>query len=449
MNKLRFSVAALLCAALLLGNIPAAKAETGEVLWDIAPYGIDYVYSSDNYAGFSLSWENNGWRDLLMEASNPYVAASYEYDGETRISKSVNDVITYFDYLDGRLVSETRDGVYIQYIYDADGFIAGFAYDDETYDFELDWDRSVVGIFLDDERVIEYVYESGLVAQVLAYEDDAVTDKTDDPSCIGNINMIRFFGYYFDAETGWYYAGRYYDSVGQRFVDGVEPSPFSVHTVPNGIMSAIESEYNGLMTSSTIGAPISYSSSWYTSLSDVEILARLIYGENTEYYDGQKAISWVIVNRYYGASWFGNTLRAIATNGGQFATITGDYNSTGDARNPNRGTSSSDSEGLGWRQAVMLAVKLWATLNVTYLSELMPKPSGINGQTYFRRLDTFLNLAVSQQGPTYIQWYSNGSWGNITEVTVLGNGGVSNTNDRSVLFTIPNPGGRDVFWRDL
>ena len=32
----------------------------------------------------------------------------------------------------------------------------------------------------------------------------------DDPSFIGNINMIRLHSLYLDIETGWYYNGKYY-----------------------------------------------------------------------------------------------------------------------------------------------------------------------------------------------------------------------------------------------
>lgn len=435
-----------LCVAVLLNlNLFASAANSAdepEILTEIMPMGIDEVYSDNQYGDFSLIWENNGSRDLLAEASDADITATYRYDDEeNRTQKTVNDVSTFFIYEEGLLIEEIRDAICINYIYDQNEDMIGFTYNENIYHFAKDMDRNVTGITLNDEQIVEYEYENGLVITVWMIEEGVWSDCTDVSGCIGNINMIRMGGYYFDAETLWYYCGRYYDTIGEQFVDG-NSRLFRPFTVPSGILTQIELDYNDYITSSYFGKPLDYATGWYTSLGTVEILARLIYGENTSIYDDQKGVTWVIMNRYYAnSSTFGTTLRDIATKSGQFEPITSGSDGTYNARRPN--TTST-----GWKNAVMLAVKICTTTNQTYLLELIPKPVGIGTQKYFVGLSYFFgtNPIVSQQGSTYIQYRfgATGAWNNIRLVTVVGY--VNDTRDRSELNMIPNKSQYNVFF---
>lgn len=52
--------------------------------------------------------------------------------------------------------------------------------------------------------------------------------KTTDPTFIGHINPLRYRGYYYDAETGFYYLqSRYYDFANCRFINNVPNSMLS------------------------------------------------------------------------------------------------------------------------------------------------------------------------------------------------------------------------------
>lgn len=62
-----------------------------------------------------------------------------------------------------------------------------------------------------------YIYDSW--GRVIRVEDKDGKEITD-PDRIGNGNPIRYRGYYYDAEMGWYYLGsRYYDPEVGRFIN--------------------------------------------------------------------------------------------------------------------------------------------------------------------------------------------------------------------------------------
>ena len=52
--------------------------------------------------------------------------------------------------------------------------------------------------------------------------------KNTSPTFIGHINPLRYRGYYYDAETGFYYLqSRYYDPANCRFINNVPNSMLS------------------------------------------------------------------------------------------------------------------------------------------------------------------------------------------------------------------------------
>ena len=69
--------------------------------------------------------------------------------------------------------------------------------------------------------VARYTYDAwGKVLSITDRNGNAVTSSTH----IANINPIRYRGYYYDTETGWYYLNsRYYDPQVRRFInaDGI------------------------------------------------------------------------------------------------------------------------------------------------------------------------------------------------------------------------------------
>lgn len=101
-------------------------------------------------------------------------------------------------------------------------------------------------------------------------------------------------------------------------------------------------------------------SSGYTnsSISDIESLARTIYGEDTQYSDGQMAVAKELYNRKTSTRNFGSyassnpkTWKGIVFSPSQYAVATGPSSDTVNARQPNQYTTQ-------WANCVTLATQL-------------------------------------------------------------------------------------------
>lgn len=343
--------------------------------------------------------------------------------------------------------------------------VAGIVVDGTKYLFIKDDDKTVIGITDEfNNELARYQYDDkGYVSHVLGFEDGEWVDKTDDSAFIGNINMVRLHSYIFNPDDSLYYIGsRPYDPVRKVFVDGIydldKISTFQDFLASKGIKhDNLEPQYTptyliqqiyswrqSLLASGTFGTSVPYSSVWYSNLSDVEILTRLIYGENTYSDRGRErnAIAWVLVNRRdANKSYFGGTVyRSIATKPGQFETITGDTASkTQHARTP-------DVNSTAWSEATWNACVLLSTSINEHYEELVPKPLGIDSQLYFTSLSYFTggNGTRSRQGPNYIQYYMGG-WKDINCVTVVDQ--INNSTIYTDVSNINNKEKYNIFFR--
>ena len=114
------------------------------------------------------------------------------------------------------IVRETRtyaDGsvITLDFLYDDSGVILGVVYNGTTYYYRKNLQGDITGI----------VNSSGDL--VTSYRYDAwgnpVSVTGSMASTLGEINPIRYRGYYYDTETGFYYLqSRYYDPVVGRFI---------------------------------------------------------------------------------------------------------------------------------------------------------------------------------------------------------------------------------------
>lgn len=355
------------------------------------------VVSSDHYNDFSLSWVSDGTRDILQAAEKPDLEITYEYnENGYRTSKNVNGIETTFTYgtvrgIPNALISENRNGLVINYTFDIDpvGSTArcvpsGFEIDGTNYQLVFDNTDMVSGISDENgNQIIKYVYTDGIVSSIYELDEDGNwKDVSDDPLSVGSINKIRYLGNYFDDETGWYYSDSYYDTVEERFIDGVQTSSNSIET-------DIDDLYDQCINDPSFGKGMAAKTGWYESLDTVEIIARLIYGENTydwsdgvDRYNERKAEGWVLFNRVGNNQIIENSnLRTVCTGSGQFATISG--TGSNDARNPVR---SKDA----WKEAVYIACCLVETSNRSSLNTFIPRPTGISNQLFFYGLSKFI-----------------------------------------------------------
>ena len=397
------------------------------------------------YGEYKLEWKTQNGFNTLVGVNGSKLNIDYEYnENGNRISKiSKSNDITYNYDLNSKIESENRDGILIGYLYDEMRNIIGFQIEDVTYYYLKDDDLNVLALTnAVGDVVAKYVYdEFGLTQSILGKtEKNEWVDMSNDSGFVGTLNLIRLHSYYYDYETGWYYNGfQYYDSVNNQyimrtganndfalpliakndtFINGSPSSRVSNSNISMDSLSDLQyyivSWYGSLLNDPNFGKSISYSSSWYSNLQTVEILSRLIYAENTLSVYDQSAIAWVLINRknanlsYLG----GGTFRGVATYSGQFSTITGSSASTSQARNP---VTSQNS----WYNAVYLACCLLSTSNSSDYLAVFSRPIGISTQKYFVSLTYFLTKSRNDSDNDGYLEYDNGSWNDITNVTVV------------------------------
>lgn len=162
------------------------------------------------YNNSLFSWENGRWLSTVTKGANSY---NYTYDGDgIRTSKTVNGTLTEFVYADGVLLGQTTEDDTLVFLYDESGNKFGFTYNSAYYYYDINLQGDVVGIYNSNGvKVVTYEYDPWGV----------ITNITDTSGIdIGTINPIRYRGYYYDNETGFYYLqSRYYDPNICRFIN--------------------------------------------------------------------------------------------------------------------------------------------------------------------------------------------------------------------------------------
>ena len=165
--------------------------------------------------GMSFTW-TEGRRLSTVTTDMGTTTYQYNEDG-LRTSKTFGNgnKVDYY-WLDGTLQAEAGPYHRTTYLYDENGSIYGFLYESEElqgyffYVFNVQGD--VIGIINNSgDMVVEYTYDAwGNVTEMTG-----VLEPT-----IGQINPIRYRGYYYDEETGLYYvSSRYYDSEIGRWIN--------------------------------------------------------------------------------------------------------------------------------------------------------------------------------------------------------------------------------------
>jgi len=220
----------------------------------------EYAYSTDGLVG--LASENayiydSTWKDLLKSfngqaitydnAGNPLTYGSktfnwtrgkllssvsdgdklieFTYDASGRRIGKATDTATYKYLYDNDLVqiAITRNGTTsnLTFVYDSQG-VAGFTYGGKFYRYVRNLFGDVTDIYQANDCVVHYAYDAwGNHTVYSPMSDEYLTDE----GFIGNINPIRYRGYFYDVETGLYYCNnRYYSPEWNRFVNASSTS---------------------------------------------------------------------------------------------------------------------------------------------------------------------------------------------------------------------------------
>jgi RHS repeat-associated protein len=194
-----------------------------------------------NGSNWTFTWRNGR---QLATAKTGTKTTKYEYNADGLRTRKTNADGTYADYywVGSTLLAEVQykaNGAFtrtLMFLHDEKGAIVGIGVKNagETrfthYYYAKNLQGDVVAIYRSDYNSTSQTYYPTLVA---SYEYDpwgkvtsvkgssgAILSLEAYPNHIAHVNPIRYRGYYYDNETGFYYLqSRYYDPVISRFIN--------------------------------------------------------------------------------------------------------------------------------------------------------------------------------------------------------------------------------------
>ncbi len=153
-----------------------------------------------------MTWENGR---SLATASDGTNSLSFAYDANgLRTSKTVNGTTYRYYYAGGKLMRMTWGTNTIDFFYDASGLPYAMKYNGTAYYYITNLQGDVMRIVDASQNI------------VTSYDYDPYGKVISATGTLANINPLRYRGYVYDWETGFYYLqSRYYDPAIGRFLN--------------------------------------------------------------------------------------------------------------------------------------------------------------------------------------------------------------------------------------
>ena len=163
---------------------------------------------SDGTDSVAHTWLGRTLQSATIVEDGVTTTANYTYNAEgQRIKKVVGDSVTNYYYNGDILAGLTIDGVTMTFRYDENGVPFSFIYGETEYFYVRNLQGDVAYIVNDFGNIKGY------------YTYDAWGNVTEIYGDIAEVNPIRYRGYVYDTETGYYYLNsRYYDPELCRFI---------------------------------------------------------------------------------------------------------------------------------------------------------------------------------------------------------------------------------------
>ena len=158
-----------------------------------------------NGTRWTMTWANGR---SLATASDGTTSLSFTYDASgLRTSKTVGSTTYRYYYAGGKLMRMTWGGNTIDFFYDESGLPYAMKHNGTVYYYVTNLQGDVMRV----------VNASGTV--VASYDYDPYGKVISAVGSLANINPLRYRGYVYDQETGFYYLNsRYYDPAVGRFI---------------------------------------------------------------------------------------------------------------------------------------------------------------------------------------------------------------------------------------
>ena len=202
------------------GNIQSKKVGStttnytyGNSAWRdlLTAYGGNTItYSGGNptkyYDGSTFTW-TQGRRLATAKVGSTNISYTYDMAG-VRSSKTVGSTKYNFTTLSGLVIRQTGGGKTIDFVYDENNQPLAMKYNNTLYYYVLNAQGDVVRIVNSSRSV------------VASYTYDPWGKIISSSGTLADINPLRYRGYYYDSETGFYYLqSRYYDPEIGRFIN--------------------------------------------------------------------------------------------------------------------------------------------------------------------------------------------------------------------------------------
>ena len=202
------------------GNIQSKKVGStktnytyGNSAWRdlLTAYGGNTItYSGGNptkyYDGSTFTW-TQGRRLATAKVGSTNISYTYDMAG-VRSSKTVGSTTYKYTTLSGLVTRQTGGNATIDFVYDESNQPLAMKYNGKVYYYVLNAQGDVVRI-VDGSRNV-----------VASYSYDPWGKLLSSSGTLANVNPLRYRGYYYDSETGFYYLqSRYYDPEIGRFIN--------------------------------------------------------------------------------------------------------------------------------------------------------------------------------------------------------------------------------------
>lgn len=185
------------------------------------PFTYDEMGNMEFGSGFYFTWQKGS--QLKTASFMGLVTSSFKYNSSgLRTEKTTSRYIggtsktTKYTYAGNLLMSQTDGTNTLDFAYDPNGQMLGVKYNGVNYYYMRSLQGDVTAIYNSNGDIVaKYVYDAwGNVVSVTDANGNAVSSDH-----IGNVNPIRYRGYYYDIETGMYYLqSRYYMPRFGRFI---------------------------------------------------------------------------------------------------------------------------------------------------------------------------------------------------------------------------------------
>ena len=163
-----------------------------------------------NGTRWTMAWEE-GRRLVSANGGGKALTFTYDSDG-LRLTKKVGNTSYSYLYAGGKLMRQTDGTNTLDFFYDESGHPYALTYNGTTYYYVTNLQGDVLAILDGNKQV------------VASYSYDPYGKVLSATGTLAEVNPLRYRGYVYDSETGFYYLqSRYYDPKVSRFI-GMDPA---------------------------------------------------------------------------------------------------------------------------------------------------------------------------------------------------------------------------------